>query len=232
MHHSLHPKNAVLAYVLTELLIPEAIVVKTDFLINESFNIPQVTFCNDGVKLGEEARMPSIWASVALRGLEKDSWTDSQKLRLPDGIRDEYIPFLILEYFDREYHPEHFEMNLFKCLMAKPVFFIKSHFYPIYEERNSIENEHIDFPLIERAIGIAPRIEEELIQKYNLVELSPGVMVMNIPIFKESIRVLNIESLPDEPHNASVKVLSLNREEREQASRTLEEWGVKEYRAT
>ncbi len=68
-------------------------------------------------------------------------------------------------------------------------------------------------------------MEDELIENYNLVELSPGVIVMDVPNFKDLLRVLNLEAFSNCPNNASVRILSSDREEREHDWKTFAGWG-------
>lgn len=226
---TLHPYNQLLGQIFTNLLTPQDIVVRHNVLLQEGFYFPHVTMGEEGELTPKKpAEMPGVLGAVGLYSVEKEDWNEEQKHCLPDGIREQYLPFLILEYSDDQISSDYYEESVFAGMLIKSHYFHLLYNPDLDEENGEEEDEDLDLnlPRLDRNISIVPQCLPEWQEKYSLVEQTPGVWKMKSGPFQKLLHVLSLDRLPQTPWNASLHILSLDSEVREQAWKHLGARGI------
>ncbi len=166
-----HP---VLGTALAEWLTPTAIEIETDVPVLKQ--PPEVDF-------------------VLFAGGDHNTWTEMQRQRLPDGIRDADVSHVVIEFKYTE-------------SLNEDAFFQASQYYYKYREMKKLEPEQILGILM-----VSKSSMTGILEKGYYREEQPGVYASEVLILHR-IKVLLLNELADTPHNAVFKYFASQMKER------------------
>ena len=143
-------------------------------------------------------------ADILLLRREGAMWSEGQRARLPDGVRDSAAGQVLLEFKYTE--------SVNETALAQAVAY--DHFYRQAQELS--EEDTLTVVLSARTPHVA-RLEA-----WGYEELQEGVFRSPLPLLRR-VLLLVLNELPPHPHNAFVKLFASREQEREAAFATLNE---------
>jgi len=198
--------NQFLGKIFQNLLIPECIVVETNVETGETFKIPVLQPDQNGDQKVDTVDMESLPIKILIRSLEKDDWTESQKLVLPDGIRELHSSNYVVKFFDEPLK----SYDLIEMLVERH-FFCEGYNYGAKD--------------VIGCIVTTRNPSKAILQEMNYKPVSNGIYRTET-IFFDNIQIISINQLQNQPWNAVFKLFSSNKQEFTQAINVLKERGV------
>ncbi len=199
--------NILLGQILKELLIPECIVVETNVQVGLERPLRVMEIKPDGSSAVEELHVDPFSIDIVLYGLEKEKWTDDQKMVLPDGFREKYFTYIFLDFkYDEKLKKSHV-----KDMLLKRHLFCKNFEY---------EYNEILYCLLTN------RKTNDFIEKMEFYPLKDGVYASD-NFMIETIHLIVLDELENTPWNMPFKYFASDNGEKELILTALRKSGVK-----
>ena len=142
-------------------------------------------------------------ADILLLRREGEAWNAAQRARLPDGVRDSAAAHVLVEFKYTE--------SVNETALAQAVAY--DHFYR--QGQRLSEEQALTVLLSART----PR--KDRLEKWGYEEEQKGVFCSQLPLLRR-VRLLVLNRLPPQPHNAFVKLFASRKREREAAFAALD----------
>ena len=142
-------------------------------------------------------------ADILLLRREGEAWNAAQRARLPDGVRDSAAAHVLVEFKYTE--------SVNETALAQAVAY--DHFYR--QGQRLSEEQALTVLLSART----PR--KDRLEKWGYEEEQKGVFCSHLPLLRR-VRLLVLNRLPPQPHNAFVKLFASRKREREAAFAALD----------
>jgi hypothetical protein len=142
-------------------------------------------------------------ADILLLRREGEAWNAAQRARLPDGVRDSAAAHVLVEFKYTE--------SVNETALAQAVSY--DHFYR--QGQRLSEEQALTVLLSART----PR--KDRLEKWGYEEEQKGVFCSQLPLLRR-VRLLVLNRLPPQPHNAFVKLFASRKREREAAFASLD----------
>ncbi|ETR72073.1 MAG: hypothetical protein OMM_01986 [Candidatus Magnetoglobus multicellularis str. Araruama] len=205
---NLAKKNQILGNIFKDLLLPKCIVVETNASAGKEIIFPIIEAVPDGgFEVAEpESAMPEPIKTL-VRSLEADQWTEDQKQVLPDGIRDNYMPYYAIELLPEKISIQNAFLSIVACMF-------------FYYDGFSLNHEHF------LGVGVKRKpFSEKWLTDLKYKPVSSGVYRSESSI-NTVIQYIVIDELPCTSWNAPFKVFASDQDERKSAENILKEQGV------
>jgi hypothetical protein len=165
-----------------------------------------------GVTVSTEAPIMSTSPKTDILLLKRTPgpWTELQRSRLPDGIRDSQANVILLEFK----YTESLDADALRQTLCYDYFYQQT--------------QHLEYPEIQTVLLLAIQPQAETLAKFAYEATAQAGVYRNSQWLLNTIPILSLNELPNEPQNAWVKCFASHRKEKLKAFRLLRQldWRV------
>ncbi|MEO5332450.1 MAG: DUF4351 domain-containing protein [Magnetococcus sp. YQC-5] len=166
-----------------------------------------LTWCGVSVQTEVDVVSASPKADIILLRREGETWTETQKMWLADGLRDTTAREVMLEF--------KFTESLSEFVIAQ--LFVYDHLYRVKQKLSRSE--------LQSFLLLAKTPTTDTMERFGFAPTDKaGVYATRIPMF-DVLRIIVLNQLTDEPHNAVLKCFSSVQKERKKAFASMDRHG-------